>query len=56
MVLAHCSLHSMRSVEGVGARKFGRTRGRHAPVLSCTHYFQSPATQANCQCEFVRNI
>ena len=48
----NCSLrtHSLRSrrLEVVGARKNGRTRGRHAatPVLSCAHYFQAPATQA----------
>ena len=45
MALAHCSLRSMRTVEVVGARKNGRTRGRHAHDA-----------QANCQCEFVRNI
>ena len=42
----NCSLrtHSLRS------RRLGErhARGRHAetPVLSCTHYFQAPATQA----------
>ena len=41
------SLRSRR-LEVVGARKNGRARGRHAlaPVLSCAHYFQAPATQA----------
>ena len=52
------SLRSRR-LEEVGARKNGRARERHAreflsprvsppraPVLSCVHYFQEPATQA----------
>ena len=57
----HCNTGSLRSrrLEVVGARKNGRTRRRHArgegaprvspsraPVISCAHYFQAPATQA----------
>ena len=30
----------------MGARKNGHTSERRAPVLSCVHYFQAPATQA----------
>ena len=32
----------------MGERENGRARGRHirAPVFSCAHYFQAPATQA----------
>ena len=49
------SLRSRR-LEGVGKRENGRARGRHArgespsraPVFSCAHYFQAPATQATC--------
>ena len=46
------SLRSRR-LEVVGERENGRARGRHprvspsrAPVFSCAHYFQAPATQA----------
>ena len=45
----HC--HSLRSrrLEVAGERGNGRARGRHAsraPVFSCAHYLQAPATQA----------
>ena len=30
----------------MGARKNRHTSERRAPVLSCVHYFQAPATQA----------
>ena len=53
------SLRSRR-LEVVGERENGRARGRHAtgslspgvspsraPVFSCAHYFQVPATQAS---------
>ena len=49
------SLFSLRSrrLEVAGERENGRARGRHArvspsraPVFSCGHYFQAPATQA----------
>ena len=49
-------VHSLRSrrLEVACERENGRTRGRHArgvspsraPVFSCAHYFQAPATQA----------
>ena len=35
------------TLEVVAERENGRARGRHAPVFSCAHYFQAPATQAN---------
>ena len=52
-----CSTFSLRSrrLEVVGERENERARGRHArgrvspsraPVFSCAHYFQAPATQA----------
>ena len=43
------SLRSMHMrLEVVGARKNGResVSPSRAPVLSCAHYFQAPATQA----------
>ena len=58
---SQCSLRSRR-LEVVGERENGRARGRHvrgegplsprvspfrAPVFSCAHYLQAPATQAN---------
>ena len=50
-VLRKLSLRSRR-LEVAGERENGRARGRHvcpsrAPVFSCAHYFQAPATQAN---------
>ena len=56
-LLDHCIVRpSLRSkcLEVVGERENGRVRGRHArgvspsraPVFSCAHYFQAPATQA----------
>ena len=41
------SLRSRR-LEVVGERENGCARGRHARGFSCAHYFQAPATQANC--------
>ena len=35
----------------VGVRKNGRVSPSHAPVLSCAHYFQAPATQAKINLE-----
>ena len=52
MWLLFYSLRSRR-LEVAGEREDGRARGRHArgpsraPVFSCAHYFQAPATQAN---------
>ena len=58
---SQCNLRSRR-LEVVGERENGRARGRHvrgegplsprlspfrAPVFSCAHYLQAPATQAN---------
>ena len=46
------SLRSRR-LEVMGERENGRARGRHvrgpsrAPVFSCAHYFQAPATQVS---------
>ena len=38
----------LHDLEVVGAEKNGRARGRHAEtsILSCAHFFQTPATQA----------
>ena len=55
------SLRSRR-LEVVGERENGRARGRHArgevspsraPVFSCAHHFQAPATQAKKSPHFV---
>ena len=39
---------ALYDLEVVGAKKNGRARGRHAEtsILSCAHFFQTPATQA----------
>ena len=47
----NASIASLRSrrLEVAGERENGRAKGRHArvaPVFSCAHYFQAPATQA----------
>ena len=49
LVLHYLPIPSLRSrrLEVVGERENGPAQGRHAPVFSCFHYFQAPATQAN---------